>query len=114
MNEVFLACMFALNVGALVVTARKVRVWRRLIRDHAAEARVCEKSARAAAQSAREDADRAENTAGRCRQIEIHCEHVARRTEHAARTATGEVVPTPNPAGLRIYGSDESDFRGTD
>jgi hypothetical protein len=119
-NEVFLALMFAGNTAVLIATAAKVRAWRKWIREYARECREAAHGAKGAYNAARAEANFCENTAGRCRQLEISAQHAAQRAERA--TGTDGAPPTtcaaphprPNPNGLRLYGADESDFRGTD
>jgi hypothetical protein len=118
-NEVFLACMFAGNTAVLLVAVVKVRAWRKWIREYARECREAAHGAKGAYNAARAEANFCENTAGRCRQMEISAQHAAQRAERATGTEPSLVpmcapAPPPNPAGLRLYGSDDSDFRGTD
>lgn len=120
MNEVFLALMFAGNTAVLVVTARKVRAWRKWIREHARQCREDARAAKNAHSAARAEATLCEYTAGRCRQLEISTQQAAQRAERATGTdgapptTYAAPLPRPNPAGLRLYGADESDLRGTD
>jgi len=118
-NEVFLALMFAGNTAVLLVTAAKVRAWRKWIREYARLTLEAAERAKGWANAARAEANYCENTAGRCRQMEIGAQHAAERAARALGTEpnfapTCEAAPKPNPAGLRIYGSDESDSRGAD
>lgn len=120
MNEVFLALMFAGNTAVLLVTAAKVRAWRKWIREYARVTLEAAERAKGWANAARAEANYCENTAGRCQQMEISTQHAAARAEHATGTdgapptTYAAPLPKPNPTGLRIYGSDENDFRGTD
>lgn len=120
MNEVFLTLMFALNTALLLATTAKVRAWRKWIREYARVTLEAAERAKGWANAARAEANFCENSAGRCSQLEIRAAQAAQRAERATGTdgapptTYAAPLPKPNPAGLRIYGSDEADLRGTD
>lgn len=125
MNEVFLALMFAGNTAVLLVTAAKVRAWRKWIREYARLTLEAAERAKGWANTARAEANFCENTAGRCRQMEIGAQHAAERAARAtgtdlAPTCGGATPPPANPNGLKLYAPPEQiafgdpDLRGAD